>query len=308
MAVHDDRMRLFSLVEGISDNEMRALGMQALRAWFEKVPALAAGLGIQEALPYTVAVHALGLEIIRLLIPRSPATFTAEEINLMKEPFIDSFGMRWMQPFTEFIYWLERSGLAVATQQNSEGTSTNLRITKRGVLALSHPDDHPLLPGFLERVQAHCPGLPDGVVALLVDARACLGYSLLRAAVVLMGVAYEIAISEVADRLQTTNAFGIKSVAGKQAAEKIALIRKAIEAGAIPWLAATTDKLEQSTRIAAAVAAYDFANALRARRNEASHLLPLHDFDHTGETEEFLVSAGRHLRALWSVALDPPVP
>lgn len=53
--------------------------------------------------------------------------------------------------------------------------------------------------------------------------------------------------------------------------------------------------------------AYMFADALRIRRNEASHLMPVHDFTHAGETEEFLVSDGRHLEGLWFVALEPPI-
>ena len=50
-------------------------------------------------------------------------------------------------------------------------------------------------------------------------------------------------------------------------------------------------------------AAYDFADLLRLRRNEAAHTRPAYDFEHPGETEEFLVSAGRHLPGIWSLAI-----
>ena len=52
----------------------------------------------------------------------------------------------------------------------------------------------------------------------------------------------------------------------------------------------------------AALAAYDFADLLRIRGNEAAHTRPAYDFEHAGETEEFLVSAGRHLPGIWSLA------
>lgn len=52
----------------------------------------------------------------------------------------------------------------------------------------------------------------------------------------------------------------------------------------------------------AAGAAYDFADHLRQRRNDAAHTTPAFDFDHADETDEFLVSAGRHGPALWSLA------
>ncbi len=50
--------------------------------------------------------------------------------------------------------------------------------------------------------------------------------------------------------------------------------------------------------------AYDFANTLRLRRNDAAHTRPRYDFEHLGETEEYLVSAGRHLPGLWSLTRD----
>ena len=48
-------------------------------------------------------------------------------------------------------------------------------------------------------------------------------------------------------------------------------------------------------------AAYQFADALRRRRNDAAHTTPTYGFDDRQETEELLVSAGRHLPNLWSL-------
>ena len=46
-------------------------------------------------------------------------------------------------------------------------------------------------------------------------------------------------------------------------------------------------------------AAYDFADQLRRRRNDAAHTAPKYDFEDREEAEEFLISAGRHLPNVW---------
>jgi hypothetical protein len=51
----------------------------------------------------------------------------------------------------------------------------------------------------------------------------------------------------------------------------------------------------------AAHAAYEFADMLRRRRNDASHTAPTYGFEDRGEAEELIVSAGRHLPNLWRV-------
>ena len=87
-----------------------------------------------------------------------------------------------------------------------------MRLTARGARLLDGTDDDPLLPGFLDRIRLRCPDLPDGVVALLADARECLDRCLLRPAVILMGVAYELAIEEVVLRLETKGYVKAKTV------------------------------------------------------------------------------------------------
>ena len=50
-----------------------------------------------------------------------------------------------------------------------------------------------------------------------------------------------------------------------------------------------------------ALSAWDFADHLRERRNDASHPTGGPDFSDLAEIEELLLSAARHLPALWSV-------
>jgi len=153
------------------------------------------------------------------------------------------------------------------------------------------------VPGFVERVAARCPGLPDGVLALLVDGRTCLDHGLLRPAVVLMGVAYESAVEAFADSLVAKKLLPDQVVAMKAAA-RIGKVKAMIDE-----LVPATTPMERDRRFATH-AAYDFADALRRRRNDASHTAPSYGFDDREEIEELLISAGRHLPALWSVHVD----
>ncbi len=76
-----------------------------------------------------------------------------------------------------------------------------LLLTQAGLRFIDATEDHPLRPGFMDRLIARCPGLPDEVTSLLTDARRCLDAGLMRPAIVLMGVAYEVAVERVAESL-----------------------------------------------------------------------------------------------------------
>lgn len=297
---------LMDLLDGVSSAEIRSFGIEALRRWRKREPPQH-GEPINRYAGTVFQMHGdLGLEMVKLLAERKK--LASVDLNALKEPFQDDEAMfrDWMSGVAEFIWWLVRAGLAVnhtfgnKSQDPSRFKSrvfpTSMRLTARGVQLLEAAEDDPLLPGFLDRIKVRCPRLPDGVIALLVDARACLDNSLLRPAVVLMGVAYELAIEEVVQRLELKGLLKEKTI-DAEAGVRLKRIRE---------LFRTEDKIkhlfpERDDR-RRAEAAYDFADVLRLRRNEAAHTRPAYDFEHVGEVEEFLVSAGRHLPALWSLA------
>jgi hypothetical protein len=112
----------------------------------------------------------------------------------------------------------------------------------------------------------------------------------LRPAIVLIGVAYEIAIEAAIEKLI---AKAILQAADLQlpAARRIEKVKSVI--GSV--LKTTEERF-------AAEAAYGFADTLRRRRNDGSHTRPTYPFDDHDEVEEFLMSASRHLPPLWSIA------
>jgi len=238
----------------------------------------------------------LGRLVIPLLAQRKGAPEPSpNDINAMKEPFIDCLGLTWMSSVVEFTWWLERAGLAVVLQRARDGYATMFRLTKRGSAVLDRSDDDPLIPGFLERIKERCPDLPDGVVSLLVDARACFDNALLRPAVMLMGVAYELAIETVLDKLQTKGLVPAKTLE-LEAGMRLRRVREFLRSEEVKHVIVDRDDKRRVE------AAYDFADQLRLWRNDAAHTKPAYDYENAAETETILASAGWHLSGLWLLA------
>jgi hypothetical protein len=272
------------LLDGVSDAEVHALCVQALRTWLGKRPSEG-----------QFAMHGeLGREVIPLLVAhrnRPPAD--PESVNHWKEPFISEQMQPWFASVTDFLSWFIRAGFGDPVSWDKQNVIT-VRLTQLGIRFLQATEEHPLLPRFVDRVHARCPGLPSEVTALLVDAQACMERMLLRPAIVLMGVAYEMAIEAVADVL-VTKSFLAASVLDQNAARRIASIRGVVDT-VLPGATAQ----ERDDRFAVA-RAYQFADDLRRRRNDASHTTPRYGFDDLSEAQEFLVSAGRQLPLIWSL-------
>ncbi|HEX2687319.1 MAG TPA: hypothetical protein VHN14_11915 [Kofleriaceae bacterium] len=57
------------------------------------------------------------------------------------------------------------------------------------------------LPDWIERIRQRTDGLTDDVLALLLDAQQCLDHLYIRPAIVVMGVAYEVAVERVIEQL-----------------------------------------------------------------------------------------------------------
>lgn len=219
----------------------------------------------------------------------------------LKEMFIGSGARRdWMHPIHDFIWWFVRAGMGwpLHIPHNENFTfPIKIYLTSEGVRFLAQEGDHPLLPGFVQRMASRCPGLPDEVVTLLGDAYACSERALLRPSVVMLGVAYELAVERILEH-EAARSPALKSALDGNAARRIAALRDHAEAlpkGSIP----------EKERRFAALDACDFASQLRRRRNDASHTTPRYGFADRDEVEELLVSAGRHLPALWALRGSP---
>ena len=275
-----------ALLEGLSDLEVRELCIQALRERHGRFP-----------LPCQFSVHGeLGREVLRLRIADLPNVRLQHGVDRIKEVFLEALDQPWMTPVVEFMDWFVRAGFAFPLSSTPNAYPITLRLTRVGVRFLEQTDDHPLTPGHIDRLRTRCPGLGEDIVSLLADCRKCFDHALLRPAVVVMGVAYETAVESVAESLVTAGALP-PNVLDLGAARRLADVRRAIDTHLPAGTAA-----ERDHRFAVH-AAYDFADQLRRRRNDASHTTPRYGFEDRQEIEEFLVSASRHLPPLWSLRL-----
>jgi hypothetical protein len=272
------------LLEGVSDAEVHALCVQALRIW----------RGKHRAEGQWSMHGALGQEVVPLVVEhkgRPPVDF--ETCNRWKEPFISDQPQPWFTGVSDFVSWFARAGFGDPISWDKHNVIT-VRLTRLGMGFLDATEHHPLLPGFVDRVLARCPGLPNEVTALLADAQACMERVLLRPAIVLMGVGYEVAIESVADALVAKKALSA-NVLDQNAAKRISSVRSVIDTVLPGGTSQQKDDRFAVTR------AYQFADDLRRRRNDASHTAPRYGFDDLAEAQELLVSAGRQLPLIWSL-------
>jgi len=302
----DAARQLMALLDGVSNAEFRTIGLEALRRalhhQLKHQPHERDALKRYSA--HVIDFHGpFGIEVVKLLADRKG--LPTPDTHSLKEPFVADAAMfrEWMAPVAEFIWWLERAGLAVQyvfgdkspdpRRYHARVFPMSIRLTARGVRLLEGSDDDPLLPGFLDRIKQRCPDLPDGVIALLVDARECLDRMLLRPATILIGVAYELAIEEAIDPLVTKGLIKSNTL-DQKASIRLERIREVLRDDAKMKLL----QIERDDR-RRVEAAYDFADLLRLTRNDAAHTRPAYDYEHGGETEELLVSVGRHLPGIW---------
>jgi hypothetical protein len=279
-----DKENVKALLENVPDATVREMCIEGLRRWHRREPA-----------HNHIQMHGtLGRELVPQLLTRAQRTVSADEQNQLKEPFIDAQDEAWMAPVTEFIWWFIGCGFAAPTVF-AVGNLVDMRLTRRGVAFLEAPADHPQLPGYLARLVARCRNLPDGVIELLTDASDCLEHGLRRPGIVLMGVAYELAIETVVESLITRGHLPA-SATDLKPAMRINAVR-----GTIDSVLPGTTPQEKDDRHATR-RAYDFADDLRRRRNDASHTTPRYPFNDPQEAEEYFVSAGRNLPLVWSMA------
>ncbi len=192
----------------------------------------------------------------------------------------------------EFVVWFARAGLALPRIAHPHTYPMGLDLTRAGTRFLEATDDHPLFPGFVDRLVKRCTNLPDDVVSLLLDARTCLDQGLMRPAIVMMGVVCEVAVAHVVVSLSSpARALLSLALLDASAAKCIAEIDKLVDT----LFAGKDDRSANHT-------AYDFAHQLRRRRNDAAHTKPTYGFEDREEVEELLVSAGRDLPNLWRLS------
>jgi hypothetical protein len=171
-----------------------------------------------------------------------------------------------------------------------------LVLTARGERVVMGGDEHPLHPGFIARFRARAPNIriSDEVVSRMEDALSCMEKSLLRAAIVMVGLALE-------ETLRLTHAAMVNLAVISKAATPLTTAKQLlddIEKAVQSW---TTSNDEQH-KLKKAISA---AESIRTDRNTASH--PGVVLSDAAAVEELVVLAGRQVPILWEIPIRQAV-
>ena len=158
-----------------------------------------------------------------------------------------------------------------------------LVVTPIGARVLSSTTPHPLDPEFLSHLRSEAPNLPDDVVLRLQDAADCLRQGLLRASVVMLGLAFEQEIESILDELLRPEQ------PPWRARERIAKLATIVD---------HLPKKEREKRHRAQIA-LAAADIIRTHRNRASH--PGDSFESRDEVEDLLCIGVHQLHVLESL-------
>ncbi len=171
-------------------------------------------------------------------------------------------------------------------------------LTERGEHVLA-AEIHPLRPEFIIRFKDECgPGVPDEIVARMEDAVECIERRILRAALVMVGLAAEQTLQVTYAALDHLKKLA-PPVQQRPAARKVlADIKKAADS----WPANTPDEREARHRFGFAVLA---AETIRNARNDASH--PSAVLKDIRKVESVLTEAALHLPAFWAIPIAEAV-
>jgi hypothetical protein len=287
----DERLQVLSRVlEGLSEQRVRELCIEAIRS-IRRRP------GVDHRSTIKLDMHTILQEL-------GPMVGHKEWAGI--PPPLGDTGLNeiWAEKLLSFVAWLERSGFAFVLGRGGGGADNAVRAFRllpagQAFFALQGSDHHPALPGWLDRLVRRCPGIDDELVGLLDDANRCREPMLHRAAVTLLGVAFESVVLTAYEALVSRGLIAAPPPPPARqpaAAARITAIRGAIGARYPRQPDGSHRELQGK-----AERACDFADQLRDRRNNAAHATAPVPFNDPEEVEQFLFFASHHLPSLWDL-------
>lgn len=160
-------------------------------------------------------------------------------------------------------------------------------LTDRGLRLTRNPSEHPLAANLANRLRERCVGLPDDVIARFEDAQVCLGAHLYRAAVVMVGLAFEETVDRLVDHLVASGHAKAKPKSWKLGDRT-------------EWLRRRVEQLPKSEARRRALNTVPVLEMVRQWRNEAAHPGPQFE-DRAAEVEHVAAVALGALPSLWAI-------
>lgn len=159
-------------------------------------------------------------------------------------------------------------------------------LTEKGRRWIAPVDAHPLDDGYTGRLRAS--GVAAAIIARIEDAAECMRHGLLRAAVVMTGLAFEEAVEQCLDECVQR---GWVQKVPQKAVARVQELQRAI---------ARIGDTEQRHRATLALVA---AETVRTERNQASH--PSTEFDDVLLVESLLIETSIHVPRLLTAFAVP---
>lgn len=181
---------------------------------------------------------------------------------------------------------------------NSPYTSVHFGLTPRGVRLLSDLEAHPLSSEFIRRFRSQAPLMTVDVVACVENAVECLRHQILRAGVMLIGVAAEITVRITHDALVASNKLNpLNTPPGKPPSAR-KLLDRSFEEISKNWTNLNEERRNLTQDLT-------YLDSLREARNRAAH--PEQAKFSPEEVERFIDLASRSIARIWRVIIEPIV-
>ena len=163
--------------------------------------------------------------------------------------------------------------------------------TERGDRVLDSRQSHPLSPTFIDHLRREVPLITNDVLSHLEDASECLRRGLLRAAVVMIGLAAEETVRITLEAL--INLGKLTGVPSWKAVNQLAQLKTVAEA----W-----PQREEKHQMTMAVLAFE---AVRRQRNGAAHPGAVR-LEHL-QIESLLTLTASHIPVMWKIPIQQAV-
>lgn len=165
-------------------------------------------------------------------------------------------------------------------------------LTQRGLELVQLSAGHPFHPNFVGRLRSVAPSIRDDVLAAIEDATQCLSHGLLRASVVMLGVAAETTLNLALDGLLATGKVQ-KAPKRPKAQEVIELLKTAA-----PGLPNDNEKHDFEMALVG-------LDGLRRERNKAAHPHPA--MLECEQVEALIVAVARCIQDIWRISIQSSV-
>lgn len=181
---------------------------------------------------------------------------------------------------------------------HSPRTDVHFGLTPSGIRLLADLEAHPLSSSFTSTFRSRAPLMTEDVVACVENAAECLRHHILRAGVLLIGVAAEITVRTAHDAMVASGFLTALNLQPGQPPSAKRLLDRALEEVAKKW----PKQNEEQRNLKFDLMSLD---SLREARNRAAH--PEQAQFSPEEVERYIDLSSKSIARIWQIVIEPAV-